>query len=31
MMAARYVPGEGVGGGDWYDVFTSRSGNSRLA
>ena len=25
-MAARYVPGEGVVGGDWYDVFTLPSG-----
>jgi phosphoserine phosphatase RsbU/P len=25
-IAARYVPGEGVVGGDWYDVFTLRSG-----
>ena len=26
QMAARYVPGEGVVGGDWYDVFTLPSG-----
>lgn len=25
-MAARYVPGEGAVGGDWYDVFTLPSG-----
>jgi phosphoserine phosphatase RsbU/P len=25
-IAARYVPGQGVVGGDWYDVFTLRSG-----
>ena len=25
-MAARYVPGAGAGGGDWYDVFTLPSG-----
>jgi sigma-B regulation protein RsbU (phosphoserine phosphatase) len=25
-MAARYVPGSGAVGGDWYDVFTLRSG-----
>jgi phosphoserine phosphatase RsbU/P len=25
-LAARYVPGEGVVGGDWYDVFTLPSG-----
>ena len=25
-MAARYVPGRGVAGGDWYDVFTLPSG-----
>jgi sigma-B regulation protein RsbU (phosphoserine phosphatase) len=25
-MAARYVAGSGVVGGDWYDVFTLRSG-----
>ena len=25
-MAARYVPGSGVVGGDWYDVFTLPSG-----
>jgi phosphoserine phosphatase RsbU/P len=25
-MAARYVPGEGTVGGDWYDVFTLPSG-----
>jgi serine phosphatase RsbU (regulator of sigma subunit) len=25
-MAVRYVPGEGVVGGDWYDVFTLPSG-----
>ena len=25
-MAARYVPGRGVLGGDWYDVFTLPSG-----
>jgi phosphoserine phosphatase RsbU/P len=26
-MAARYVPGAGVIGGDWYDVFTLPSGH----
>ena len=26
LLAARYVPGEGVVGGDWYDVFTLPSG-----
>ena len=26
QMAARYVPGGGVVGGDWYDVFTLPSG-----
>jgi sigma-B regulation protein RsbU (phosphoserine phosphatase) len=26
QMAARYVPGEGAVGGDWYDVFTLPSG-----
>jgi hypothetical protein len=26
QMAARYVPGRGVVGGDWYDVFTLPSG-----
>lgn len=26
-MAARYVPGSGNVGGDWYDVFTLPSGN----
>jgi sigma-B regulation protein RsbU (phosphoserine phosphatase) len=26
QMAARYVPGEGKVGGDWYDVFTLPSG-----
>jgi phosphoserine phosphatase RsbU/P len=26
-MAARHVPGSGVVGGDWYDVFTLPSGN----
>jgi phosphoserine phosphatase RsbU/P len=26
QMAARYVPGEGTVGGDWYDVFTLPSG-----
>jgi phosphoserine phosphatase RsbU/P len=26
MMAARYVPGSGGVGGDWYDVFTLPSG-----
>jgi phosphoserine phosphatase RsbU/P len=26
QMAARYVPGEGAIGGDWYDVFTLPSG-----
>ena len=26
QFAARYVPGEGVVGGDWYDVFTLPSG-----
>jgi phosphoserine phosphatase RsbU/P len=25
-LAARYVPGNGVAGGDWYDVFTLPSG-----
>src|SRR5262249_61886162 len=25
-LAARYVPGEGKVGGDWYDVFTLPSG-----
>jgi putative methionine-R-sulfoxide reductase with GAF domain len=25
-LAARYVPGEGLVGGDWYDVFTLPSG-----
>lgn len=25
-FASRYVPGEGFVGGDWYDVFTLRSG-----
>jgi len=25
-MAARYVPGSGVAGGDWYDVFSLPSG-----
>src|ERR1700749_2408738 len=25
-MAARYVPGRGVLGGDWYDVFTLPAG-----
>jgi phosphoserine phosphatase RsbU/P len=25
-MAARYIPGSGVVGGDWYDVFTLPSG-----
>jgi phosphoserine phosphatase RsbU/P len=25
-LAARYVPGSGVAGGDWYDVFTLPSG-----
>jgi sigma-B regulation protein RsbU (phosphoserine phosphatase) len=25
-MAARYVPGDGVVGGDWYDVFTLPAG-----
>jgi sigma-B regulation protein RsbU (phosphoserine phosphatase) len=25
-LAARYVPGQGVVGGDWYDVFTLPSG-----
>jgi serine phosphatase RsbU (regulator of sigma subunit) len=27
QLAARYVPGEGVVGGDWYDVFTLPSGH----
>jgi phosphoserine phosphatase RsbU/P len=27
QMAARYVPGEGVIGGDWYDVFFLPSGH----
>lgn len=27
QLAARYVPGEGDVGGDWYDVFTLPSGN----
>jgi sigma-B regulation protein RsbU (phosphoserine phosphatase) len=26
QLAARYVPGEGTVGGDWYDVFTLPSG-----
>lgn len=26
QLAARYVPGRGVVGGDWYDVFTLSSG-----
>ncbi len=26
QMAARYVPGGGMLGGDWYDVFTLPSG-----
>jgi putative methionine-R-sulfoxide reductase with GAF domain len=26
QMAARYVPGQGAVGGDWYDVFTLPSG-----
>jgi phosphoserine phosphatase RsbU/P len=26
QMAARYVPGEGAVGGDWYDVFTLPTG-----
>jgi serine phosphatase RsbU (regulator of sigma subunit) len=26
-MPARYVPGRGVAGGDWYDVFTLPSGS----
>ena len=26
QIAARYVPGNGVAGGDWYDVFTLPSG-----
>jgi sigma-B regulation protein RsbU (phosphoserine phosphatase) len=26
QLAARYVPGQGVVGGDWYDVFTLPSG-----
>jgi putative methionine-R-sulfoxide reductase with GAF domain len=26
QLAARYVPGEGAVGGDWYDVFTLPSG-----
>ena len=27
-MAARYVPGRGMTGGDWYDVFTLPSGGA---
>jgi phosphoserine phosphatase RsbU/P len=27
QLAARYVPGEGTVGGDWYDVFTLPSGH----
>jgi len=30
-IAARYVPGEGVVGGDWYDVFTLPSGELCVA
>jgi phosphoserine phosphatase RsbU/P len=30
-MAARYVPGSGVVGGDWYDVFTLPSGELCVA
>ena len=30
-MAARYVPGRGVLGGDWYDVFTLPSGELCVA
>ncbi len=30
-MAARYVPGRGVVGGDWYDVFTLPSGELCVA
>lgn len=30
QLAARYIPGEGVVGGDWYDVFTLRSGQLGL-
>jgi phosphoserine phosphatase RsbU/P len=29
-MAARYVPGSGVAGGDWYDVFSLPSGELGL-
>jgi phosphoserine phosphatase RsbU/P len=29
-LAARYVPGQGVVGGDWYDVFTLPSGELGL-
>jgi sigma-B regulation protein RsbU (phosphoserine phosphatase) len=29
-MAARYVPGSGVAGGDWYDVFSLPSGEIGL-
>jgi len=28
QLAARYVPGQGVVGGDWYDVFVLPSGES---
>jgi sigma-B regulation protein RsbU (phosphoserine phosphatase) len=30
VMAARYVPGEGAVGGDWYDVFVLPSGELGL-
>jgi putative methionine-R-sulfoxide reductase with GAF domain len=30
VMAARYVPGEGAVGGDWYDVFNLPSGELGL-
>ena len=30
-LAARYVPGSGVVGGDWYDVFTLPSGELGVA
>jgi serine phosphatase RsbU (regulator of sigma subunit) len=30
VMAARYVPGEGAVGGDWYDVFVLPSGEMGL-
>jgi len=31
QMAARYVPGQAVVGGDWYDVFTRPSGELCVA